>query len=174
MERLDWTKKENQAKAVILVKDACELLGGDPAAIKALLSAPLIMQLNAHETGCQLTLLLSDDADEHQIIVAWTGSVWYNPGYEFNDRNKIFGLAPDVPFVAGAVTGFFNGVADLIDSNLKAKADAEAAANNTQKETRDQAITFYATQFPATAPDAQVEKAFQAFGQPRITEAAPE
>jgi hypothetical protein len=176
MERLDWTTKENHKAAVLLVKDAYDKLGGDRTAIEALLPEPLIMRLQVHETGCQLTLLLSDDKDEHPIIVAWTGSVWYNSGYEFNDRNKIFGLAPDVPFAAGAITDFFNAVADLLEGKEKADADAAATQATTEVETREQALAYYASQFPATVDQVAPGPIPVPAPTPgiRITEAAPE
>lgn len=171
MEKINWTLATNQKDATKLIRDAFGKLGQlDP--IRALLPAPLTMNLSAHDTGCQLTIFLDDD--EHPVIVAWTGSVWYNSGYEFNDRDKLFGINPEVAFVEPIIKKFFDDVFDLMNQKLTDTAQADAEKAKTAEQQRSEAISHYASKFPPV--DDQVQKAYKAFGQPakdapvRITE----
>lgn len=131
--------KQNQAQLVELLKDArCTV--GLPK-MQDLLPGHFNLWLGAHDTGCQPHIELK--ADGHRSLVVWQGSVWYSPGYAFNDDNKVLGINPAYLFAHDALLQFFETVQSLHSEILTERSMQKAEGSAKQTEQGRDAVAFY-------------------------------
>lgn len=121
---------ENHKILTKMLRDARRAIGKE--AVESLLPKPFKCWISDHDTGCQITIELR--AEGLATIRVWEGSVWYNACYEFNDRNRVFGLNPETYFALPTIEKFFADVQrayeDHETSRLMARTEQEINSDN--------------------------------------------
>lgn len=130
---------QNQAKLTLMLKDARYKLRETP--LEGLLAPPLHLYLSAHDTGTQARIELR--APGHKTITVWEGSVWNSSRYEFNDKDKVLGLNPEVPFAHAKVEAFFAQVEQRLADKAAEAATAALAAQARRNCEHDAALAAY-------------------------------
>jgi len=106
-----------------------------------LLPKPFRLYLSDHDTGCQADIVAQ--ADGYETISVWEGSKWYSAHYEFNDRNKTFGLKHE--FARPTIEKFFATLAELISERAKQRASSQLSQKAEKEVQREAALDFYAS-----------------------------
>jgi len=112
-----------------------------PSGLPLMLPEPLNLSMYDHDTGCQARIYLA--ADGLHTLDVWEGSVWYSSSHEFNDRDKVFGMKPDMLFAQEAVESFFSTVQSEVDAHEARKAERERNAVEEQERRRQNSIEQY-------------------------------
>lgn len=112
-----------------------------PSSLPLMLPEPLNLSMSDHDTGCQARIYLASEG-LHTLDV-WEGSVWKSSTYEFNDRDKVFGMKPDMLFAQEAVESFFAAVQRAVDEHEARKVESERNAIEEQERRRQRSIDQY-------------------------------
>lgn len=135
-------------QATLLLRDAIAELGHDK--VESLLPPMMKILGGGHDTGCQVSIYRESDAG---AIFIWSGSVWYSPSYEFNDRGKIFGIQPEVEFAAPAIEAFFVRVENALVEHRLRRIQERERRDQQMRAARTRAIESLRQELEGTATD---------------------
>lgn len=84
----------------------------------------------SHDTANEFSIELKDESDE--TLTVWYNRVWKYSGYEFNDRDKVFGIQPNCEFAQNIITAIMEKTLKIEGEYEKEKR--EKAALDAKKE----------------------------------------
>jgi hypothetical protein len=105
------------------------------------LAAPLSVRWSFHDTGSHVQVLLATAGVP--TLVVWHGSSWISSSYKVNDRNKVLGFNPEVPFAHDAALEFLLRCQDELLARRARQAAEKIAAETARSAERAYAIETY-------------------------------
>lgn len=105
------------------------------------LAAPLSVRWNFHDTGTHVQVQLATAGVP--TLVVWHGSSWISSSYKVNDRNKVLGFNPEVPFAHDAALKFLLRCQDELLARKARDVAGRNAAEARRTAERADAIETY-------------------------------